>query len=132
AFTYRTWGDATALHMPLDGPQGSAATPHPTGLPDFYTPAFVAPSLLTLQNGPISTNDPWLAPGATVTTGNNVDAYVDLSAPDGFSAGDFRASTTSANTFDRTFDPIQPPDASTNQRMAAITQLFVTSNFLHD
>ena len=47
------------------------------------------------QNGPISTNDPWLAPGATQTLGNNVDAYVDLGTPDGLTAGtDFRATTT--------------------------------------
>ena len=57
-------------------------------------PPFVAPALISLQNGPISTNDPWLPPGATVTTGNNVDAYADLSSPDGFSAGDLRATTT--------------------------------------
>jgi len=37
---------------------------------------------VTLANGPISTDDPWLAASATQTTGNNVDAYTDLSAPD--------------------------------------------------
>jgi len=63
AFNYRVWADGTSLHAPMDGPQGNDPTPHPTGLPDFYDPPFVAPSLISLQNGPISTNDPWLAPG---------------------------------------------------------------------
>src|SRR6185503_12567303 len=76
--------------------------------------------------------DPWLAPGATQTLGNNVDAYADLSSPDGFSAGDLRASTTSANTFDRTYDVNQAPGVSNDQRMAAITQLFYDNNFFHD
>ena len=132
AFSYRVWAQTTGARLPHDGPQGTSPTPHPTGLPSFFAPGFVAPSLVTLQNGPISTNDPWLAPGATQTLGNNVDAYVDLSGPDGFSVGDFRASTTSANTFDRTYDVNQAPGVSSDQRMAAITQLFYDNNFFHD
>jgi len=132
AFSYRVWAQTTGDHLPHDGPQGTSPSPHPTGLPDFFSPSFIAPSLVTLQNGPISTNDPWLAPGATQTQGNNVDAYVDLFSPDGFSAGDFRATTTSANMFDRTYDVTQAPGVSSNQRMAAITQLFYNDNFFHD
>ena len=132
AFSYRVWAQTTGAHLPDDGPRGTSPTPHPTGLPDFFAPGFVAPSLVTLQNGPISTNDPWLAAGATQTLGNNVDAYADLSSPDGFTAGDFRASTTSANTFDRTYDVNLAPGASSTQRMAAITQLFYDNNFFHD
>ena len=132
AFSYRVWAQTTGAHLPHDGPQGTSPTPHPTGLPDFFAPSFVAPSLVTLQNGPISTNDPWLAAGATQTLGNNVDAYADLSSPDGFSAGDFRATTTGANTFDRTYDVTLAPGVSSAQRMAAITQLFYDDNFFHD
>jgi hypothetical protein len=132
SFSYRVWGDAAANFLPADGPQGISPTPHPTGLPDGFQAAFVAPSLLTLQNGPLSTDDPWLPPGSTQTTGNNVEAYADLAAPDGFSAGDLRATTTSPNTFDRTYDTSLTPPASSNQRMAAITQLFYDVNFFHD
>ena len=132
AFSFRVWADAAAPRVPTDGPQGSGWTPHPSGTPDFSAPGFIAPILITQQNGPISTNDPWLAPGATQTTGNNVDAYADLASPDGFSAGDLRATTTAANTFDRTYDTALAPNASSNQRMAAITQLFYLNNFLHD
>jgi hypothetical protein len=132
AFTYRVWEDGTAAHLPLDGPQGSGPTPHPTGLNDSYAPPFVTPTLVTLQNGPLSTNDPWLAPGAIETAGNNVDAYADLNSPDGFSLGDFRASTTAPGTFDRAYDTGQTPDVSATQQMASVTQLFYTNNFLHD
>jgi len=129
AFTYRVWADAQKV--PLPGPTASFL-PHPTGLPDGSFPAFIAPSLVTLEKGPIGTNDPWLPPGATVTNGNNVDAYVDLDATDGLSGADFRASVSAANTFDYPYDPQAEPGASTAQRMAAITQLFYTTNFLHD
>jgi hypothetical protein len=132
AFSYRVWAGSAAPFTPMDGPQGDDASPHPTGLPDLYSPTLVAPNLVTLQNGPISTSDPWLPPGATQTTGNNVDAYVDLAAPDGFSAGDFRATTTGPGAFDRTYDTNQSPSVSADQRMASITTLFYLNNFLHD
>jgi hypothetical protein len=132
SFNFRVFAQTTGAKLPHDGPQGTSASPHPTGLPDFFSPPFVAPSLLSLPNGPISTNDAWLAPGATQTIGNNVDAYVDLASPDGFSAGDFRATSTSASTFDRTYDVNQDPAVSSDQRMASIAQLFYDNNFLHD
>ena len=132
AFSYRVWAQTATPFLPADGPQGTVGTPHPTGTLDGYQAPFVAPSLVTLQNGPISTNDPWLPPGATQTTGNNTDAYADLASPDGFSAGDFRATTTSANTFDRTYNTSLAPQSSANQQMAAITQLFFDTNHFHD
>ncbi len=132
SFTYRVWADNTALNTPYDGPQGNDPTPHPTGTPNNYNPPYVAPVLRTLQNGPISTNDPWLPPGATETNGNNVDAYADITAPDGLTAGDFRASTTSASTFDRTYNVNQAPNVSQAQQMASVTQHFYVNNWLHD
>ncbi|MEW5737675.1 MAG: myxosortase-dependent M36 family metallopeptidase [Myxococcota bacterium] len=130
-FDYRVWADPTTK-FPDDGPQGLGGSPHPTGTPSGYTPPYVAPRLVKLQNGPISTMDPWLPPGATETTGNNVEAYADLAAPDGFGAGDLRATTTSSGVFDRSYDPLIEPNASAAQQQAAITQLFYTVNFLHD
>ena len=131
-FSYRVWAQPSAPFLPDDGPMGTTASPHPTGTPNGFLPSFIAPSLVTLQNGPISTNDPWLPPAATETTGNNVEAYADMVAPDGFNAGDVRATTTSLGTFDRVFDLAQQPDASAAQRQAGITQLFFDVNFLHD
>ncbi len=131
SYTYRVWADAAPPSVPWDGPQGTAPSPHPTGLPDLYDAPFVAPGLVTLQNSPFSMNDPWLPPGATQTSGNNVDAYADISGVDGFDASDFRAPTTAPGTFDHTYNPAIEP-FSTTQRRAAITQLFYTINFLHD
>lgn len=132
-FQYRVYADGTSLHAPFDGAQGNGMTPHPTGLPDLSMPSgYATPSLIGLSRGPISSNDPWLPSGATVTTGNNVDAYADLAEPDGFSAGDVRATTTGANAFDRTYNPAIAPDANATQRMAAITNLFYVNNWLHD
>lgn len=132
AFSYRLWANTTSPFNPMDGPQGDGASPHPTGTPNLYMPALIAPNLVTLQNGPISTNDAWLAPGATETVGNNADAYVDLVAPDGFGAGDFRATTTSPGVFDRTYDVNLAPGSSAAQRMASVTSLFYLNNHLHD
>lgn len=132
SFSYRVWGQTSGTFRPDDGPQGTAQSPHPTGNSDGTALSYVAPSLLTLQNGPISTNDPWLPAGATETTGNNVDAYADLVTPSGFNAGDLRASVTAPGVFDRVYDVAQAPGASAAQQMAAVTQLFYLNNFLHD
>ncbi len=131
-FSYRAWAGTSGLKQPFDGPQGNTPSPHPAGAPNLFNPALIAPNLVSLQNGPISTNDPWLPPGALQTMGNNVDAYADLVAPDGFSGGDLRATTNSANAFDRVYDTNLAPNASTTQQMAAITQMFFDNNFFHD
>jgi hypothetical protein len=130
--TYRVWADPAGQRRPLNGPQGFAGNPHPTGTNDGFQATLLDSALVTLANGPISTADPWLAASATQTTGNNVDAYADLLAPDGFSAGDVRAIATAPGTFDHHFDLQSQPDAGATQRMAAITQLFYDVNFLHD
>ncbi len=131
-FSYRVWADPTGLKAPFDGPHGNDPTPHPQGTNNAYTPPFVAPNLVALNNGPISTNDPWLAANATTTDGNNTVAYADFNGPDGFSSGDLKASTTGAGVFDRTYDVMLSPNASAEQRMAAVTQLFYDVNFFHD
>ncbi len=131
AYGYRVWADP-ATTRPFDGPYGRASTPHPTGAPDGTTVPFTAPSLLTLEHGPISTNDAWLPPGATTFTGNNVDAYADLASPDGFGAGDFRAALSAPGLFDFTYDLAAAPNASASQRAAGLAQLFYTVNWLHD
>jgi len=129
---YRVWADPVTL-LPHDGPQGSAASPHPTGLPDRYQAPFIAPELVTLRNYPFSKNDPWLPANATQTTGNNVEAYADRAAPDGFQPGaDLRASVTAPGLFDSTFDTTLAPNANDTQLEAATVNLFYVTNFLHD
>ena len=131
-FQYRVWAEATAPFTPFDGPHGNGATPHPTGAPDGWRAPYVAPNLVSLQNAPFSQNDPWLAAGATETTGNNVDAYADIAGADGFTAGDVRATLTGPGTFDRVYDTALAPNASNAQIQAAVTHLFFVNNWLHD
>lgn len=116
AFSYRVPADATPPYTPHLGPQGHAGTPHPTGLPDGFVPLMQWPNLVTLKNAPFSRNDPWLPDGATTTAGNNVRAYADLVAPDGYSLGDLLSVITAPGAFDRTYDHAQPPDANSESR----------------
>ncbi|MEO6772694.1 MAG: M36 family metallopeptidase [Kofleriaceae bacterium] len=130
AFQYRVWGETTGEHHPADGPLQDY-TPNPLGVPSSVYPPFVAPSLISVE-GTNHLNDPWLPANATETNGNSVDAYTDFNAPDGLSAGDFRASVTAPGVFDRTYNVTAEPLSSPDQQMAAITELFYTMNWLHD
>ncbi len=133
SFSYRVWAQPGAPFLPHDGPQGTTASPHPTGLPDGFQPTLTLPTLVTLPNSPFSQNDPWLPATAIETIGNNVDTYADIASPDGFQAtkGDFHAAANGVRTFDYTYDPLLPPN-SLNQRMASMVQMFFSINFLHD
>ncbi|MCY1022814.1 myxosortase-dependent M36 family metallopeptidase [Pyxidicoccus sp. MSG2] len=130
--SYRVWADSTPPFQPFAGPAGNDPIPHPTGTPDGYSPTLIAPNLVTLDSVPFSRNDPWLAAGATETTGNNAEAYADLSAPDGLSAGDPHARTTDTDSFDHPYDFNLLPYETSDQLQAAITQLFYMNNWLHD
>src|SRR5689334_19498156 len=92
-----------------------------------------------------NTADPLVPTGATETSGNDDDAYTDnistAEVGDTPASADVRATTTAQNTFDRPFDPtrdpqwVDPANPTTfndPQRMAAVTQLFYTTNWLHD
>lgn len=134
AFSYRVFAESTGEMHPFDGPLEDRS-PHPTGHPDGIIPPYTTSALVSvtgLNHPGTSPADPWLADGATETVGNNVDAYTDFNAPDGLTSGDFRASTTSAGTFDRAYDPAAGPMATQPQQMAGITSLFYTINWLHD
>ncbi|TAN65852.1 MAG: hypothetical protein EPN17_15480 [Methylobacter sp.] len=131
AFTYRVWADDATL-MPYDSPYGDdALTPFQAALAQPVSP--IVSNLVTLSCGPISTCDPWLPDTATKTRGNNVEAYVDLTKPDGFSKGDIHANRTAPYTFDYGYDFSVPDDFDhTGQLQAAIVQAFYTTNFMHD
>jgi hypothetical protein len=134
AFSYRVWADTTGDLRPLDGPQADF-TPHPTPTADGTQPAFIPPVLVMMagfNHNPLGLTDPWLATGSVQTLGNNVDAYTDGNPPDGYSNGDLRATTTAAGVFDHTYDTTLSPVASQEQAMASVTQVFYTTNWLHD
>jgi hypothetical protein len=130
AFSYRVFAEATGEKHPLDGPIADP-TPHATGVPNGLFPAFITPSLVSVD-GLNATADPWLAAGKTETLGNNVDAYVDINAPSGLTAGDFRATTTAAGSFDRGYNTSLGPLVSQAQQMSSVVSLFYTLNWLHD
>jgi MYXO-CTERM domain-containing protein len=144
AFKYRVWADPAAGNVPTDGPRADY-TPHPTGnSTDTSKPAYAMPVLVetdSFKKLPAGALDPWLAATATESNGNNVDAYSDRDnrelpdggiVNDGYNTGDYRATTTAARTFDRTYNTAQAPNASTDQIRASVTQLFYTNNWLHD
>ncbi|HWN68428.1 MAG TPA: M36 family metallopeptidase [Haliangium sp.] len=134
-YQYRVWADTDGLMTPLDGPQDDY-TPHPTGVPGLPEPAFIEPVLVAMEGfnaSPTGAPDPWLPPGALETRGNNVDAYADHFAPQGFTAGqDRRAAITAPGVFDYVYDPLIEPMVNTTQVQAAVTQLFYANNWLHD
>ncbi len=134
-FTYRVFtADPTKAPI-LEGPQGHEYPiigADPTTVNNNHNRVYQAAShqLVTLESAPFSRNDPWLAAGATTTSGNNVDAYLDISGEQGFNSSDFRAATTSANTFDYTYNVDNA--GATNSQNSAIVNLFYMNNWLHD
>ena len=139
---YRVFADPTS-GTPHPGPQGRNGTPHPTGVPDGYAAPIGSASLLTLSSAPFSKNDPWLPATATQTQGNNVDAFANLTAPDGLNPADaaecgdnlnkdFRACTTAPGVFDHAYDATLPTRATKAQASASVVNLFYTTNWLHD
>lgn len=133
SYTYKVWAEPTAPFLPFDGPQGLAATPHPTGAPNNHNPGTAPQNLVTLEHAGLSTLDPWLAPAATQTNGNNVRAYADLTRNNGFTAGtDPIGTATSSNTFEYTYDFNVGPASNLSQQQSAIVQLFYDNNVFHD
>lgn len=136
--SYTVFGETGGINLPLPGPDGRGAIPHPAAFPNGFQPPFVSPNVVTLERGPIA--DPthiWLAPGATATTGNNADAYADLGLPDGFDTDmtgipDVRGATNGVDTFNYTYDTALAPAANANQIQASIANLFYINNWLHD
>lgn len=129
-FNYRIYADADG--KPWDSPHGNVM-PAPAGgdVDAYLTADYLEAPLVTLSHGPISTKDAWLADDATTTEGNNVTAYVDAIAPQGFTNGDYVAEVTSANTFDYKYNDTEA-EYSVNNRKAAIVNLFLMNNYLHD
>ncbi|HET8898470.1 MAG TPA: M36 family metallopeptidase [Rhodanobacteraceae bacterium] len=136
AYSFRVWAEAAAPHQPYPGPTGRGGIPHPTGNPDGYQPPLIAANLITLTNAmpasSVAAADPWLPANATETTGNNVDAYADLTTPTGYNNGDLRPTTSADHAFDYSYDASLTPQANSNQISATTAALFYLTNWLHD
>jgi len=82
-----------------------------------------------------ATGDPWLLPGVTVTDGNNVEAGLDIVAPNGV---DTPLGESGINAF--LYDSNPPPGSpapgeaanTVNSRNAAVVNLFYWTNRFHD
>ena len=126
-FEYRVYANADG--RPWDGPHGNVVPAESDEQVDAT--AYLAAPLVKIAHGPIKTKDLWLKSDATITSGNNVFAYVDAIAPNGFTTGDFAAETTGPLVFDYKYRTSEP-ESSVNNRKAAIVNLFYMNNYLHD
>ena len=128
---YRVWADPTT-GWPLDSPLGTALTPLPPGVSEADLTNYVDPVLIDVPMGFHAAGDPWLPPDATETIGNNVDAYADLTIPDGFNDGDVRGLTSAMDVFGQLYVPTLGPQDNAEQTLASAQHLFYVNNFLHD
>lgn len=123
--TYRVFADAVSF-KPLDSP--SPFTPgHATAL--TTQPPEASRSLVTLSAlDPVASPNGWINDGGTQTTGNNVDAHLDL-----LDINPAYNSGTHAVSASRTFDfPLDLTQEPTTYQDAVITQLFYATNWYHD
>jgi len=140
-YTYRVFANASAPFQPEDEPiNNNTLDPFTGGATGDQGRTQGAFNLVTLNNsgliGNLTTtaaakNDPWLPPGSTVTTGNNVVAFANIAGGDGFDPGDVRGATSSASTFDYPYT-IDTDPTTASQRQAAIVNQFFVDNWLHD
>ena len=100
--------------------------------------AAIGRTLLTLISEHVSNNNGWITDGGNTTTGNNVDAGLDLVTPNGIDAGT-RPIGVPFRVFDFAYDPapgfLLPPGESptlANYRNGEVVNMFVWSNRYHD
>ena len=100
--------------------------------------AAIPRSIFTLISElPAFNNLGWLTDGVNTTTGNNVDAGLDLVSPDGIDVGG-RPTGSPDRVFDFAYNPgpgIPPPGESPtlpNYRFGEVTNMFFWSNRYHD
>ncbi len=139
SFLWQAYAETGGDKRPQPGPQGRADMPHPTATPDGFSPELIEPNRIELAQAPLANvwpgiefTDAWLRVRDFETRGNNVDAYVDLFPPDGFSEGDFRAQLSAPATFAPGYSPALPPDFDTPQIEAGIINAFYVTNYLHN
>ena len=127
SFTYRAY--ISEEGVPFDSPHGDVI---PALVPDQDPTALLEAPLVTLPYSEgFSQQDPWLADDAEITSGNNVFSYADIVSPQGFTDGDITAAVTSERTFG--YHLVDPENASSPEDInAAIVNLFVVNNYLHD
>jgi hypothetical protein len=127
AFRYRVHNTQDAVLRPHDGP--APGTPHPTGIPDGFQAATI-PEVPVETDG-LLTGDPWLAPGATHTDGNNCIAYADLTRTNQPGGDNPFGEITTAGEFDHSYDHSRSASDRANLQ-ASLVGMFFHVNWLHD
>ncbi|HEX8186415.1 MAG TPA: M36 family metallopeptidase, partial [Blastocatellia bacterium] len=87
-------------------------------------------SVTLISELPAFDNLGWITDGGTTTTGNNVDAGLDVASPNGIDAGSRPVSATRNFTF--AYDPATDAPTGASYRNGAVTNLFFWSNRYHD
>jgi len=126
-FKYRVHNTNDPLKRPHDGP--APGTPHPTGTPNGFQAPTVKETLISIES--LLPGDPWLAPTAKTTDGNNCIAYADLSNPNGFGPGDVIGKVNAPGSFDYTYNHLKPASNATNLQNSLVGMFFHV-NWLHD
>jgi hypothetical protein len=161
AYSMTLWEDVAAYYILVDANTGRllwrkniVSEQTQSAIYSVYnndSPAPLSPSNATpgsgIQGAPISRttfnivselpgfdNLGWIPDGINTTTGNNVDAGLDIESPDDIDANG-RAVGTPFRTFNFAYNP--PPGGTdapsgTNFRMGAVTNIFFWSNRYHD
>lgn len=103
-----------------------------TALPGLNVQAPFIPrtSFTLISELPAFDNLGWITDGGTTTTGNNVDAGLDIVAPNGIDAGSRPVSATRDFTF--AYDPAVDSPTGAAYRNGVVTNLFFWSNRYHD
>jgi len=123
--TYRVYdADSPAPLSPSNATPGSA-----------IQGAGIGRTLFTLiSEGPLFNNLGWIPDGGNTTTGNNVDAGLDLVSPNGIDAAG-RPTGSPFRVFDFTYNPPPlgaDPPTNTDYRWGEVTHMFFWSNRYHD
>jgi subtilisin-like proprotein convertase family protein len=102
-----------------------------------FQPPLVPRTTFTVISEHAFNNLGWMTDGTSITTGNNVDVGLDLTAPDGIDAGT-RATGTAFRVFDYPYSPPPgnppPGDAASllDFRFGEVVNLFFWANRYHD
>jgi subtilisin-like proprotein convertase family protein len=118
-----------------DGDSPAPLSPS-TALPGLNVQgAGIGRTLFTLVSEGPSFNDlGWITDGGNTTTGNNVDAGLDLVSPDGIDAAG-RPTGSPFRVFDFSYNPPplgSDPPTNTNYRSGEVAHMFFWSNRYHD
>jgi subtilisin-like proprotein convertase family protein len=124
-----------ASYRVFDGDSPAPLSPS-TALPGTNTQApGIGRTLFTLVSEGPSFNDlGWITDGGNTTTGNNVDAGLDLVSPDGIDAAG-RPTGSPFRVFDFSFNPPpagSDPPTNTDYRWGEVSHMFFWSNRYHD